>query len=257
MSLSSTVQRWTHTLRRRGKTVVGAHPTLFFPLFRPRSAFDDLLVTRSTDICIEGFPRSANSFSVQAFRHAQPQPVDVAHHTHVPANAMRACEWEIPTVILIRSPKDAIVSRIALDKEVQIVEDNTNSPRQHVSFAAWLHAWSSFYRAVEPYWNREQLVVAPFSTVIEDMGTVIEHVNAHFGTDFVPFDHTEENVTAVRAGQGYHAGPNDRRSRLKDETRAALDDALGSSEILRRRMTKADQLFTEYVEGTVIGNSHS
>jgi len=252
MSVASTFQRWAHTVRRRGKTVVGAHPNLFFPLFRPRSAFDDLLVTKKTDICIEGFPRSANSFSVQAFRYAQPQSVQVAHHTHVPANAMRACEWAIPTLVLIRSPCDAIVSRVALDKEVQTVEQNADSSRQYVSFAAWLHAWQSFYRSLLPYWERGDFLIAPFTAVIQNMGCVIEHVNAHFGTDFVPFDHTEEAVATVRADQGYHAGPSDRRAHFKDIARTDFDEALQTSSALQRRLADANQLFTQYVEQAAI-----
>ncbi len=245
-------QRWIHTLRRRAKTFVGARPRLFFPLFRPRSAFDDLLVTESTDICIEGFPRSANSFSVQAFRYAQPQPVRIAHHTHVPANATQACEWNIPTVVLIRAPDDAIVSRIALDKEVQIVEHGVETPRQYISFTAWLHAWRSFYQSLLPYRNQERLLVAPFSAAIQDMGRVIERVNAHFGTDFVPFEHSEENVTAVRSDQGYHAGPNNRRSRLKDKTRTDLNAALRANASLQTKMEEAKRLFTSYEEHAAV-----
>jgi hypothetical protein len=184
------------------KTAVGKRPNLFFPLFRPRPAFDDLLVTEETDICIEGFPRSANSFAVQAFRYAQPEAVRVAHHTHVPANAMQACEWRIPTVVLIRSPADAIVSGIALAKEVQITERGVESPRQRVSFAAWVHAWLSFYRALKPYRDRDQLLVAPFSAVIQDMGRVIERINAHLGTAVGPFKHPAGVGAAVHEKVG-------------------------------------------------------
>jgi hypothetical protein len=257
MSTLSSLQGQFHTLRRRAKTIVGARPTLFFPLFRPRSAFEDLLVTRSTDLCVEGFPRSANSFSVQALRYAQPQPVEIAHHTHVPANAIRACEWGIPTVILIRSPYDAIVSRIALDKEVQVVEHDVTVPRQRVSFAAWIQAWLSFYRALVPYRIQERLLVAPFSVAIQDMGHIIEQINARFGTNFESFNHTDEAVATVRAGQGYHAGPNDRRNRFKDETRTDFDEALQTDSTLERRMAEADQLFSEYVEEAAIVRPHS
>jgi hypothetical protein len=168
---------------------------------------------------------------------------------------MRACEWDIPTVVLIRSPYDAIVSRIALNKEVQLVENGTTVPRQRVSFAAWLHAWLSFYRAVGPYRKQEDLLVVPFSVVIQDMGRVIEHVNARFDTSFVPFDHTEKNVAAVHSDQGYHAGPSDQRGRLKTETRTDFDNALRTDDTLQRRLAAADQLFTEYVEGAAIGDS--
>jgi len=257
MSALSTVRDGIRTARRWAKTVVGARPTLFFPLFRPRSAFDDLLVTRTTDLCIEGFPRSANSFAVQAIRHAQPHPIEIAHHTHVPANAMRACEWDIPTVVLVRAPDDAIVSRIALDKEGQLVEQGANTPRQRVAFPAWLHAWRSFYRALVPYREQGRLIVAPFPAVIQDMGHVIEQVNAHFGTTFVPFDHTDEAVAAVRAGQGYHAGPSDRRERLKAETRTDLDRALRADRSLERRMDAAKQLWVAYTESAVAVTSSS
>lgn len=101
---------------------------------------------------------------------------------------------------------------------------------------------------MEPYWDRGRLLVAPFSAVIQDMGRVIKRVNAHFETDFVPFDHTEENVAAVCSEQSYHAGPNDHRSRLKKETRAEFDNALRADASLRRRMEEAEGLFALYME---------
>src|SRR2546427_7470725 len=61
-----------------------------------------VLAGPGTDILIEGFPRSANSFSVAAFRLAQGPPVEVAHHTHAPANAIAAFRRHIPALILIR-----------------------------------------------------------------------------------------------------------------------------------------------------------
>ena len=241
-------QRWAHTLRRRAKTFVGARPQLFFPLFRPRPAFDDLLVTESTDLRIEGFPRSANSFAVGAIRHTQPEPVQVAHHPHVPANAMRACEWGIPTVVLIRSPQDAIVSRVALGKETRMVGDEPPAPKQRVSFAAWVHAWYSFYRHLSWYREREQFLVAPFQHVIQDMGQVVERVNARFGTGLIPFSHSNEAVAAVQERQGYHAGPNDRRAQLKEETRADFEAALRKEATLREWMDEAERLHNLYLE---------
>ena len=242
----------SRTLRQRVKTFLGARPTLLFPLFRLRPAFIDLLVTRSTDLCVEGFPRSANSFAVGAVQHAQPQPIDIAHHTHVPANAMRACEYGIPTVVLIRPPYDAIVSQIALAKAVRSAETASESPRQRITFAAWVHAWRSFYRSLVPDRDHDRLLVVPFAAAIRDMGQVIECVNARFGTDLVPFDHTEAAVAAVHAERGTHAGPNDRRDRLKAETRVAFDEALRADATLRHRMDAAEQLYAAYVEASPV-----
>lgn len=253
MSTERNLKMWAHTLRQRAKTFVGAYPRLFFPLFRLRPAFDDLLVTRSTDICIEGFPRSANSFAVRAFEHAQQQPVRIAHHTHVPANPIRACEWGIPTVVLIRSPYDAIVSKIALEKEGQHVERDIDSPKQRVSFRGWIQAWLSFYRSIRPYWAQERLMIAPFHTVIRSMDMVVKKINNCYGTDFVPFNHTEENVATVQSKQGYHASPNNRRDAFKKDTRADFDDALREDATLKHSLQKAERLYASYVESAAMG----
>jgi hypothetical protein len=95
--------------------------------------------------------------------------------------------------------------------------------------------------------------VAPFQDVIADMGQVIERVNSHFGTDFVPFDHTEDAVASVHAERGSHAGPTDRRDRLKTETRAAFEEALQADASLRDAMDTAEQLFASYVSNAAPG----
>jgi hypothetical protein len=240
-------ERWTRTLRHRVKTFVGARPWLFFPLFRPRPAFDDLLVTRSSDLCIEGFPRSGNSFAVGAVEHAQSQPVQIAHHTHVPANAMRACEWDIPTLVLIRQPKDAVISGVALSKQVQEEEHDADDPVQFVSFQDRLWAWNVFYRSLAPY--RNQMLVAPLGAVVEDMGRVIDRINKRFGTDFEHFDHTPEAVAKVHSGRGYHAGPSERRTELKKEVRAHLDEQLRTDSGFREALLDAETLYEDFVSG--------
>lgn len=242
------VKKLSRRVRHNTKTFLGSRPTLFFPIFRRRRAFDDLLVTETTDICIEGFPRSANSFAVGAFEHAQTNPVTIAHHTHVPANAMRACKWGIPTIVLVRSPYDAIVSVVALKKESQLVEDGVSEPAQLVSFRDWVRTWCEFYRTLNAFRNRDYLVVAPFSLVIHDMGHVIEQVNRHSETDFRLFEHTEENVDIVQSELGYHAGPNNRREQLKENTRKDFDCALQTDSLLQHRMDVAEELYTAYLE---------
>ncbi|HYT30505.1 MAG TPA: hypothetical protein VEN82_06985, partial [Actinomycetota bacterium] len=61
------------------KTVVARHPSLALPVARLRG--HGVLVRPETDVLIEGYPRSANSFSVAAFGLAQPREVEIAHHT--------------------------------------------------------------------------------------------------------------------------------------------------------------------------------
>ncbi|MCS3827492.1 hypothetical protein GGP85_002962 [Salinibacter ruber] len=178
--------------------------------------------------------------------------MEVAHHTHVPANAMRACEWGIPAVVLIRSPYDAIVSRVALRKEVQRAEGEVERPHQVISFHNWMQVWISFYRSLDPNRKQKKLLVAPFQIVIQNLGRVIERVNVQFGTDFVPFEHSDEAVAAVHEELGYHSGPNERRETFKEETRMELDAALQADRSLQEKMDRAERLFDSFVEGAAV-----
>jgi hypothetical protein len=63
----------------------------------------------SADLCIDGFPRSANSFAVNLIKNAN-NSLNIIHHAHAPAVIKRALKDNIPTFVLIRKPIDAIAS---------------------------------------------------------------------------------------------------------------------------------------------------
>jgi hypothetical protein len=69
---------------------VGEHPLLFHNIYKLRLRYQNLLVDRTTQLVIEGFPRSGNTFAVVAFEQAQRQSVRIAHHLHAPAQVMLA-----------------------------------------------------------------------------------------------------------------------------------------------------------------------
>jgi len=131
-----------------------------------------------TRICIEGAPRSANTFAVRLFRVAN--DVHVAHHTHSVLNVRRALRYGLPVLILIRDPLEAIASSCVYhDRGPEGVDREVT-------------AWLLFYRYVERV--RERVVVADFETVVGDFNSVIEAVNRKFGTRF----HLVEDVEAAR-----------------------------------------------------------
>lgn len=72
----------------------------------------DHLCDRHTELCIEGYPSSGNSFSFAVLRLANPR-LRIAHHCHSVANLEIALTHGIPAVCLIRNPADAIASRLA------------------------------------------------------------------------------------------------------------------------------------------------
>jgi len=209
-------------LRFTVRSIINRYPKLYFSLLHVvRSPRRHLHVRRDTEVVIEGYPRSANTYAVCAFLFAQQRPVRIAHHLHAPVQVIQAVRWGIPTLILIRRPLDAIASRLirnpALSAE-RAVKD-----------------YISFYQAVQAL--RHGLVLATFEAVTRDFGQVIEALNSKFGTQFAPFVQNEENVRLVlrmvdemdKADQGREsitittvARPTPEREQLKREKKKAL-----------------------------------
>lgn len=70
-----------------------------------------MAVSQDTEIVIEGFPRSANTFAVVASTQAQgARPIRIAHHLHAEAQVLAGVERKLPVIVLIRQPEDAIRS---------------------------------------------------------------------------------------------------------------------------------------------------
>jgi hypothetical protein len=164
------------------QTHAGRHPAAFYGLHRLAGKDRARVVTPETQLVIEGFPRSANSFARVAFNRAQKGSVRIATGLHVPAQVIRAARWRIPTLVLIRNPKDAVLSFAIRDP---------------ISVGQALKYYLSFYETVEGY--GDAYVLGTFGEVTEDFGRVILRLNDKFGTSFSPFRHNERNVEAVLA----------------------------------------------------------
>jgi hypothetical protein len=227
------------------RTFVGARPGLYFPMQWLRGGTHrERLVDGATNLCVEGFPRSANSFAVGAIEAAQDASINIAHHAHVPAPAMRACRLGIPTLILIRDPVEAVISLRGLSYQT---DRRAGRPlRDDVPFASKLEAWMTFYDCLAPF--RDQFVVAPFEVVVRDMGAVIKALNAAFGLTLTPFDHTESNVQALREQYGYHALPSDERAALKQRARHEFEaEVEGDSSIVSSARARHERWVTSSV----------
>jgi hypothetical protein len=161
-----------------GKTVVARSPRIAVPLGRIRGRGEP--IGPQSDIVIEGYPRSANSFAVHAFRVAQGHRVVVAHHLHAPAHLIAAVRAGVPALALIRQPEDAVLEFVI--------------SKQYLSIRQALRGYVRFYAALIPY--RDRLVIGPFEEVTTDFGAVIARVNLMCGTQFHEFEHTEDNVRA-------------------------------------------------------------
>jgi hypothetical protein len=178
-----------------------------------------LLVTRNSEIVIEGYPRCANSFSVLAFERAQGRKLRIGHHLHAPAQIKLGVRYGLPVLALIREPIGAAASLITRHPEI--------SPDQA------LRQYVNFYECVQRHADR--VVLADFRKVTSDYAQVIEAVNRRFGTQFRPYVNSSSEDEAVFAeidalnaeteGGAEHqlARPSDAKSALLIDARARIE----------------------------------
>lgn len=198
------------------------------------------MATAETEICIEGFPRSGNTFAVIAFQQAQLQPVSIAHHVHAPGSVIAAARLRKPALVLLREPEEAVLSVVIR--------------YPHLSLGQALRGYRRFYAPLVPY--RDRVVVGQFEDVVADLGAVIRQVNQWFGTSFREFAPTEANVSRAmeeldrwdlntfgeseRLALG-RARPSDRREQAKAELRERYRHPR-----LSKSRTKAERLHESF-----------
>ena len=147
-------------LKYRIRQRLGLQPFLFLPTMRlvGNKRRHEFLVSPSTELVIEGFPRSGNTFAVAAFMLSQPRPVRIAHHHHhVPAQIVYAVRRGIPTLVVVWKPDDAVLSLVIREPFVSIEEA--------------LRDYRLFHERIFPY--AYGYVVATFEEVTSDFGKVI------------------------------------------------------------------------------------
>ena len=166
------------TLHHLARSCLWQSPACYLPIARFRYPEPSpKVIGPATELVIEGYMRSANTFAVHAFQSAQRRPVALAHHLHAPAQLIRAARRGVPALVLIRDPEDTILSQVQWEPDI--------------SMRAALTTYVRFYRAIEPYAGA--FLTATFPQVTEDFGEVIRRLNARFGTNFDAYEATEEH----------------------------------------------------------------
>ncbi len=234
--MNATLRRWRHRAAHRTVTALSTRPRLYYGVRRLTGTYDQLCVCPATELVIEGYPRSANSTTVHGFLARQDRPVRVAHHKHHAAQLLQAARWGVPAVALIRPPRAAILSMLALAEEGRRRHGGPGGRGSHVTFedAAW--AWLAFYRAILPI--RDALVVAPFARVTADLATVIEEVNERFATRF----ESAPEVRTPQPGLGWHARSNPLRREILANRDTVMQQAGRERPRLARLLAAGDAL---------------
>lgn len=148
--------------------LVGRRPDLWKALNTLRASPHPRRLNDETQLVLEGFPRSANTFAVLAFQELQSEPVTITHHTHVVATVRAGTRQGVPTVVLIRRPRD-VVSSVLIRRPALTPE-------------GCLRAYCQYYRDIEAIGG--PLVLTDFTVVTRQFHRVVRQVNQLFETHF-------------------------------------------------------------------------
>lgn len=158
------------------------HPWAYYNLLylRPRYRKYSMLVTKATDIVVEGFPRCANTFAVAYLSVTNRDPLTIARHTHSIAQIKMALTLHKPTAILIREPSDAVASWAVRD----------NIPLKYA-----LSEYVSFYTFIERH--IAHLVIVDFATLIKTPSVLPERLNRRFNLGLTVENSSTEVLSKV------------------------------------------------------------
>jgi len=137
--------------------------------------------SNKTDLVIEGYPRSANTITVAAFRVANQNKINIAHHVHGSAQVLIASKYNIPCLVLLRNPMKAVVSLHIRNNKINIYQALRN--------------YIEFYKDIYPL--SDSFVAVDFYEIINGFDSVVKKVNDKYGCSFNPLGISVNNSAPV------------------------------------------------------------
>jgi hypothetical protein len=224
-------------MRRLGRILFWRDPVLYRWLGVIRDRGDCL--EDGFEVWMGGYPRSANTFAVAAFKLANPA-ARLASHLHIPPFIIHSLHCKKPGIFLIRRPEEAVVSwtiywegRMKLADSLDYYIDFHRSMLSHVA----------------------ALFVSPFEETTSNFGQVVRDFNAKFGTHYasLPLDETTMDrcfsyiEDRVRSENGsVNEFTVSRPTATRDSIKPKLFAALRDSSRLSRKLKIADELYHSF-----------
>ncbi|WP_204140540.1 hypothetical protein [Halomicronema sp. CCY15110] len=182
-------------------------------------------VTTSTELVIDGFQGSANSFATVAFRYFQDKPVQLAHHLHAPVLIISAVEKAIPVLLTVREPEGTVMS--------------LTSRWPYVSVVQALRSYIGFYGCLLPY--ASECIISDFSTTTKGLDRIIAALNVKYSTNFALVNVDVAN-RVCRAAVSDSPDSYARRKQLKAKKKTELY----SSALALKLLDDANVLYSKY-----------
>jgi hypothetical protein len=183
--------------------------------------------TGDTNLVLEGYPRSGNTFAVDFLDYKNNEPrLKIAHHTHNFRNVLLGVELGVPTVVVVRKPIDAVCSYMIYSGET--VEFSTNK----------------YYEFHSELLNcQDSILFLKFESLVTNMNGIIDLLNARFNLNLnksADLDYDNELVKNIdrdrakvfRTGEDYIrtvGAPSKARDLLKGEIKQDVLSYLSSN----------------------------
>ena len=187
---------------------------------------------KGTDICIEGYPSTGNTFVYNIFNRVYPGK-RISHHTHSIANLKRAVKYDVPTIILCRRPKEAVASRCV---------------RFNIGLREALLQYVEFYTYVTKLKNK--LLVSDFDSSTKRIDELVERFERYSGMD------KEANTKISRLkDEAYDhinkwSSRNNKSKSIPDEDREEKKKSIKRSILKKEEYKKCREIYSRVVSGT-------
>lgn len=151
---------------------------LWFKIVRKRKGLDISFFQLDTDVYIDGYPRSGNTFLIHLVKGLFPN-LKLAHHLHLVAPIKIALLLDLPVFILIRNPMDCISSKYlkyftmrGLDVNIDIEEKLLNQ---------FIIDYITYYKYVKNNLNRIKII--KFDQLINSPKKIINIIKVELDID--------------------------------------------------------------------------
>ena len=175
------------------------------------------LFSKNTDLVLEGYPRSANSFAIRAFKFPKNNiDLNISNHLHSVVHIHLGIINKLPVIMLIRNPIDAVVSLNS--HRTQVLIHRKQDPKKF--FNSWDIKWDfinyiNFYKSSLEL--TDKMVIANFDDVIKDFGKIIIEVNKKFNKSYGIFEHNKINEKQIFENSWFQLAPNYERKKYKKQ----------------------------------------
>ncbi len=189
-------------------------------------------ITSSTNLVVEGFPRSANTFCAEVFRYLASEQLKIVSHVHHVAQVKQAVRLGIPTIVMVREPAGCLSSYLVA--------------APHASVRGVLREYVAYHNGLRRVLR--SCLVVDFEELTSDPDSVVERANAKFGFHLPPLS------SVGSADEIFRIIESDHRSRYRGREETTLprpDEARRELDwVYRERLTSPSNadLLTKAVE---------